>query len=531
MGGAVSALFVLLTAIMTWPQVSVLGTHAVSDQDVFFSLWRLRWVAHAIAMAPLELFDGNIFHPEPGVLAYSDAMLVQGVLAAPLLWAGVPPVLVYNLLLLGAIAASGAGMFVLARHLTGSSGGAVVAGIIFAFAPYRFDHYIHLELQWAVWSPWAFWATQRAIGSGSLKFGALAGACIALQMASSVYYGLFLAVVIAAVAAIQLLTLRGHAFVRSVRSLAVAAAIAISVSAVYSLPYSAASARVGTRSADEAATFSARPRDYRAVTPDNLLYGGRGLSAPERRLFPGLVPLLLALVGVLLVPPGATTIAYFVGLVVAFELSLGFFGLLYPLLHEHVGVFRGLRAPARASVFCLLCLGVLAAHGTAALTASLRRSARGATAVLLCGVLLVEYWTAPLGLTPYHNTAPALYAVLARLPQGVVAEFPMPPPDAPPGHDPRFAYMSTFHWMPLVNGYSGFYPRSYLERLKKMASFPDAQSVAELKREGVTYVIVHADGYPPGEHARIVERLLQLGLKSAGQFEDGWGIGTIMELQ
>ena len=36
--------------------------------------------------------------------------------------AGLPPVLVHNLLLLGAIVASAAGMFVLARHLTGAAG-------------------------------------------------------------------------------------------------------------------------------------------------------------------------------------------------------------------------------------------------------------------------------------------------------------------------------------------------------------------------------------------------------------------------
>jgi hypothetical protein len=91
--------------------------------------------------------------------------------------------------------------------------------------------------------------------------------------------------------------------------------------------------------------------------------------------------------------------------------------------------------------------------------------------------------------------------------------------------------MSTFHWMPLVNGYSGFYPASYLERLKRLSGLPDARWVAALRREGVRYVIVHADGYPPGERARIVERLLQLGLKGLGDFEDGWSMGTIMELQ
>jgi hypothetical protein len=107
----------------------------------------------------------------------------------------------------------------------------------------------------------------------------------------------------------------------------------------------------------------------------------------------------------------------------------------------------------------------------------------------------------------------------------------MPEPKKPPHHDPRFAYMSTFHWMPLVNGYSGFFPASYLERLNRLARFPDDRSIADLKQQGVKYVIVHSDGYPPGERERIVERLLEFGAKGIGHYEDGWSMGTIMELR
>src|SRR5688572_23826053 len=369
---------------MTWPQALVLKTHAYDHQDAFFNLWRLRWIAHALSTSPAELFNANIFEPDPGVLAYSDAMLVEGVLAAPLLWAGLPPVLVHNLVLLGAIVASGVGIFVLARHLTGSAGAAIVAGVIFAFAPYRFEHYMHMELQWAVWTPWAFWALQRIVETGSVRFGLLVGLFLALQMASSVYYGVFLFVLVGTVALLQLITLRGPRLMRSARACVIGGLLAASLSAVYSLPYSAASARVGTRTMDEAATFSARPGDYRSATPGNVLYGSRYPSAPERRLFPGLLPPLLALAGLLLVRPTAVVVAYLVGLVLAFELSLGANGLLYPVLYEYIGVFRALRAPARASVFCLLFLGVLTAQGTAALTAGMSMRGRRAAAALVC---------------------------------------------------------------------------------------------------------------------------------------------------
>jgi hypothetical protein len=529
--GGITVLFVLLTAIMTWPQVRVLGTHALEDQDVYFNLWRLRWIAHALATAPLSLFDANIFVPERGVLAYSDAMLVEGAIAAPLLWADLPPVLVHNLMLLGAIAASGVGAFFLARHLTGSTGSAVVGGVVFAFAPYRFAHYVHMELQWTVWSPWAFWALQRTIEARSIKFGLLTGLFLVLQMMSSVYYGVFLFVLIVAVALPQLIPLRDRALVRTTGAFVLGLALAVSVSAIYSLPYSEAAARVGTRSTPEVRTFSAKPSDYRMATRTNLLYGRPEAGSHERQLFPGILPPVLALVGLLLVRPPLPALSYLIGLILAFELSLGAHGQVYPLLYDHFSVFRGLRAPARASVFVLLFLGVLAAYGTAALTSAMKIPIRRAVVVLICAIVLLEYRVAALPLVQYPNDPPQLYKLLSKLPRGIVAEFPMPAPHQPPHHDPRFAYMSTFHWMPLANGYSGFYPPSYLARLDRVARFPDEDSVASLRREHVKYIVVHDDGYPEGERLRIVDRLMRLDLRRLGDYEDGWGSGTVMEMK
>ena len=528
---SITVVFAVLTVFMTWPQALVMKTHAVEHQDVFFNLWRLRWIAHALSTSPLDLFNANVFHPERGVLAYSDAMLVEGLMAAPLLWAGIPPVLVHNLWLLGAIVASAVGIFVLARHITGSAAAGVVAGVVFAFAPYRFEHYMHMELQWTVWIPWAFWALQRTIETGSLRFGLLMGLFITLQMASSVYYGVFLFLLTIAVALPQLIPLRNRDLVRTTRALLVGGALAASISWAYSLPYSAALARVGTRSSHEVKMFSAQPSDYRVATPTNLLYGSPGTDAPERRLFPGIVPPLLAALGLLFIRPRTVVVAYAIGLVMAFELSLGVNGYLYPLLYEHVGMIRGLRAAARASVFFLLFLGVLAADATATVARRTPRRVGPALAALFCAVILLEYRVRPLRLVPYHNEAPPLYKLLARLPPGIVVEFPVPRPGSPPHHDPRFAYMSTFHWMPLLNGYSGFYPPSYLRRLARLASFPDEESVASLRRENVKYAIVHADGYPEGERVRIVERLLRLSLTHVADLEDGWSVGSVMELK
>ena len=162
-------------------------------------------------------------------------------------------------------------MFVLARHLSGSSAGAVVAGIVSSFAPYRFEHYMHMELQWAVWLPWAFWALQRTIETGAAKYGALTGVFAALQLLSSMYYAAFLALLLPAVAVLQLIPHNRRDALAILRGLVIGATIAGGASAMYATPYTRTSARVGVRSETEVMTFSAKPKDYLAATSEQPL--------------------------------------------------------------------------------------------------------------------------------------------------------------------------------------------------------------------------------------------------------------------
>src|SRR4029077_3386956 len=144
-----------------------LGTKVAVHNDPFFSTWRLAWIAHALRTDPHHLYDANIFYPERNTLAYSDAMLLEGALGAPFIWAGVSPVLVYNILVLAGIVSPGVGAFVLVRYLTKNAGAALVSAAIFTLMPYRVEHFMHLELQWAMWMPLAFWALHRAVAEGS----------------------------------------------------------------------------------------------------------------------------------------------------------------------------------------------------------------------------------------------------------------------------------------------------------------------------------------------------------------------------
>jgi len=530
--GAV-ALFGLLTAIQTWPQALRFSTHAADHYDVYFNMWRLGWVAHAFS-SPARLFDGNLFYPHSRVLTFSDAIPLEALAATPLLWAGVPPVLVHNLVLLGGIVLSAAGVFMLARHLTGSTTASVAAGIVFAFAPFRFEHYMHLELQWSIWIPWAFWALDRAVDTGKPRYGVMTGVFIALQFMSSIYYGAFLAILLGLTAVLLLLAQRQPRARRAAASLALGAVIGAAVCVPYALPYLETKKTMGVRAPGEIGTYSAHPADYLLATPDNYLHGAsmprRGRA--ERRLFPGVIAGLLALTALMVREPSTRVLVYLLALVAAFEMSLGVGGYSYRLLYEYVPVFESLRAPARLGLFVLFFLAILAAHGYAAIERALRPRLRPVLGAGVCACLMLEYWVAPLRLVPYPNAPPPLYAWLARQPLGVVAEFPMPAPRELPGEDPRYAYMSTFHWMPTLNGYSGYYPASYVDRLGDLSDFPDDRATQALRGAGVMYVIVHRGAYPETDAESILNAIAQNPAYSmAATFEGGRGKATVFRLR
>jgi hypothetical protein len=525
----VSALFVGLTALMTWPSVLHLATHSVEHQDVFFNIWRMEWVRHALLTSPRDLFNGNQFYPERGVLAYSDAMMVESLIALPLLSAGLPAMLVHNLLLLGVIAASGIGTFVLARYLWGNTSAAIIAGLVFAFAPYRFSHFMHMELQWAVWMPWAFWAMQRTLDTGALRYGLLTGLFMTLQLTSSIYYGLFLGVSLATVGAIQLFAMRRRAL-RPMAALGAGALILAATAWVYSGPYREASARVGLRTTLEIRKYSAQPSSYFRVPESNRLLGRWRAGSTELSLYPGLVPMTLGLVALVAMRPTRITLAYAAGLAIAIDFSLGINGLIYPHLQYHVGLFKGLRAPSRASILFLLCLAVLAARTTAAILARIPDSKRALCGAAIAAVILVEYWSAPMKLVPYPRR-PQLYEFLAQLPDGNVLELPVPRLDGLPFLDTRYLYTSTFHWKTLVNGYSGYYPRSYLQRLVHLNTFPSEVAIEQIQDDKVRYIVVHDEQYrDPAEGARAAEELIRLGGKPLVRMNDGWSQATLFDV-
>lgn len=531
----VLALVTALTAFGTWPQAGRMASHLVEHQDAYFSIWRTSWIAHALATAPGRLFDTNIFHPAKGTLAYSDAMLLQGLLAAPFHWAAVSPVLIYNALLLAGFVGSGLAMFVLARHLTGRVGPALVSAAAFTMAPYRFEHIMHLELQWAMGVPLTWWAVHRTVAEQSWRFGALAGVFFALQALSCVYYSVFLGATLLVVVP-GLLLLSGRRAPGAAGPLTVALIAATVLTLPYAWMYMEAGRTVGVRNLGELAEYSARPISYAATSASSWLWGWTAdrWGGPELRLFPGLTVVALALVSVTS-PLRRWVVLYGLVAVLAFQLSLGLNGAGYPWLLEHVPPLRGLRALARFGIITSAAMALLAGLGAHALIDRGRRLERRAAlaATVILALMTVDLANRPLALRHGGIVQPSdVYKVIRSAGPGVVLELPMPRVHQLPGWEAFYSVWSTSHWHPLVNGYSGYYPPDYLQTLIRMESFPNEAAMNRLRAHDVRYVVVHRGFMEPGAFTNLMLRMAtEKRFRPWGTYKDPVGDAVLFVLE
>ena len=161
--------------------------------------------------------------------------------------------------------------------------------------------------------------------------------------------------------------------------------------------------------------------------------------------------------------------------------------------YDNVPGFKGIRVPARYSVFVLLAVAVLAGFGWQALSERLRtRKAK----VLACALLVVglnaEFLAVPqkLELVPVGKDIPPTYRWLKDQP-GDFAILEVPQYSWLP-NESIYMYFSQFHGKRLVNGYSGFIPYSAEYTRAVLQDFPSHGATDILQKFKVRYVILHA---------------------------------------
>ena len=184
----------LLAVLHTWPLALSPGYYSRLDSaDANLNTWAIAWVAHMLPGHPGQLFDAPIFHPARLTFAYSEPLVVQGMLAKPILALGGSPVLAYNLVLLAGFVLTAFAASLLLLGLTGEFWAALVAGSLAAFNAHMLTRLPHLQAMHLEFLPLAILALDRIAARARVRDALLLAAAVALQALTSIYSLVFTA--------------------------------------------------------------------------------------------------------------------------------------------------------------------------------------------------------------------------------------------------------------------------------------------------------------------------------------------------
>ena len=541
--------------VYSFPLALHLSDGLVSSPDSLFNSWVLAWDAHALVTDPLRLFDANIFYPFPKPLTYSDTMITGALMVAPVQWLTGNPALAHNLLTLASLVLAAWGMYLLVVELTGHRAAAFLCGALFSFSFARQSQLEHVQLLQLCWLPLTFLFLHRAFRRGRTSDYLLFAIFCVCQALAGVYLMYLAAVALGVFLVFELLTSRtlvqpGHA-----RRLAGAGILIGVILAPVALAYGDTQRIFDFHwPTGFVRDMSLAPADFLSVPPRSLVYSAslarfsNAFFANEHVLFPGLVALLFALVALSV---GSLTrwsagarreiIRYALIGVVALVLTVGPSPVVtglgdggplpYDALYHWVPGFASMRMPVRFNLLMSFALVVLAAYGMAYVSAMFER--RNAVQVWrrvfwMTGALAcVELLSGPVGLRAAPVDGNGVYAWLqTHEPGTVIGELPTTAEGGLAAMD--YEYLSTYHWHPLVNGYSGFSPPPYGEVSAQLDAFPDPPAVEYLRGLNVRYLVVHMDKLADATRQRFVDAdLTDLGASIAATF----GSDVVYELE
>jgi hypothetical protein len=504
--------YAVVVAWLTWPLAAHLGTHLprttfICDFDLRQMVWALSWQAHTLVTDPTRWFEANIYHPTPHALLYADAGVGALPYFAPTFLATGNPALASNLTFLGGVALTAALLHLVVARWTGlASAGAVAAGTF-------------LATRWVLWT-WVPAAPNYAVlqalpviiylaaereRSGART--ALLTALIVLQGMANPYYAAATLAPLGVLAALRLVRPSGR---RAGVALAGALAVATLALCVVYAPYGFVRALEPNLRWQTWWGFS---RDVEIDLPWGFVTNA---VRPTGIPFP-----MLDLVGLGLVlaclpradrSEGERTawrqglLWTLVGLALSITPTVRIGDAVVRLPHaDLVDRFPGLdmlRDPYRMGVAALFGLAILAGasfaevmrrlpNRLAAHASWLRPVAAAALVVLASGIV----W-APLALrvAPWPDAYPIAAATIPsspimdelRKPGGAVLQVPSDPngPFAQQLVGQGLAvFESIGHWRPLLNGYGGFFPSAFVERMRLASRLPDADALAALRRD------------------------------------------------
>jgi hypothetical protein len=183
----IAGIYAAVTVGMTWPLAVGITRDVPADLgDPLLNMWILDWMAMGIvrmasgSMSFADIWNANIFHPEPLALGFSEHLFGQALQMLPVYLASGNLILGYNVIFLSTYVLAALGMYLLALDLTGRRDAAFVAGLMFAFTPLRVTQLSHIQILSTQWMPFTLYGFRRYIVDR--RWSALVGGSASLLM-------------------------------------------------------------------------------------------------------------------------------------------------------------------------------------------------------------------------------------------------------------------------------------------------------------------------------------------------------------
>jgi hypothetical protein len=522
---------------VTWPLVTQLGsTVPMGGEKVatvpLLNLWTVWWNADRAAAGFRGYWDAPIFYPTPRTFIFSEAQPTT-LVVAPLVWLTGRPALGYNVYLLATLTLNGGLTFHLLRRCGLRDVPALLGGVLTQTLPYVGWQLGVLQLAQLWPAVWMLWGIVRWIEWPRWRTALEIGVVFAVTYASCNYYGLYAAMLLPPTG---LWLLRRPVFtLRSLGQVGLAGLLAAALMGpIVWLQRHTAAEHDWQREELQVIGLSAHLRDY-TDTPWPQWLDRWEIPAEYRTnvwvLGPGWLKLITAVLGLLLglVLSGQRrwTLAVLTLGGLALLLSLGpsfeLWGLSpYRGLRQFVPGFGQTRSPFRFAVFVQLAVVWLCAGGlhrlhpgawwpaVAERCGRWRGLASGLAwlpMLVLGGVLLAETRPPRQRLHPIPGPQELpLWVEFVRDETPVGAPLiclPVALGTSVRDYEPEATWMfwGTHHRRPLLNGYSGYFPESYVTLNSELDHFP-RQGVPRALQMGARYAAVDRERFSESLLAR-----------------------------
>lgn len=411
--------YLALTFSFTYPLAWHFDTHHVGEAegDAKMYLWNYWWVKKALFELGESPFQTDmIFHPIGIGLSLHTLSAAQGVAYAPLSTLTGPTVAA-NLIVVWTFMASALATYALARRLGAGVAGSFLAGLVYAFCPYRLARLAgHYDLLGTEWIPLYVLLLLKVKDRPrfpialSIAAGVVAAVCGYTALSYLAFLALFTIVLLA--------FYRNEAWRLAPRLALVAVVVVVSLAPLLSQMYRDLS-RWSYPAYPGASRYAADLASYVVPPPSSSLLPGRGFgdNLTEATVFPGYVLLVLAALG-------WRHRFWTIVAVVFFVLSLGSSlhvagsdtGIPLPFwVISQTPLLENLRAPSRFVLVTVLALAMMMALSW--------KPRRRFTTAVIAGAIVIEYLAVPTPL--FQSRAREVDTLMANDPsKATVVEIP-----------------------------------------------------------------------------------------------------------